>query len=173
MNAGMMLSMGVFFSIMIAGLAQKLPKAMFTGLMQHGIPAKWAHYVASLPPTASLFAALLGYNPLKNLLPKQVLTGLPAQQQHYVVGKVFFPHLIGGAFMHGLSLTFTMSIVMSLIAALASALRGKHFIHRDEEPETSDEDKLSFDVDASGGVKQSELSSSSNKKRDGHLASEP
>ena len=139
MNAGMMLSMGVFFSIMIAGLAQKLPNAMSTGLMKHGVPAPAAHLVANLPPTSSLFAALLGYNPLQNLLGPggaNVLAHLPVQQAHYIVGKIFFPTLIGGPFKHGLSLVFTMSLVMSLIAAAASSLRGKHFINKDEDENT-------------------------------------
>lgn len=133
MNAGMMLSMGVFFSIMIAGLAQRLPQSMSSGLVQHGVPTQIADKIASLPPTASLFAALLGYNPLKNLLPTQLLSHLPAQQAQILVGKEFFPHLIGGPFLHGLHLTFTMSMIMSLVAAVASILRGKHYVHRDEE----------------------------------------
>ncbi|QQE77521.1 MFS transporter [Alicyclobacillus sp. SO9] len=136
MNAGMMLSLGVFFSIMIAGLAQKLPQAMLSGLTQHGIPQVAAQHVAALPPTESLFAALLGYNPLQNLLGPQVLSHLPVHQAQYIVGKVFFPHLIGGPFMHGLRLTFTMSVGMSVIAAIASLLRGKHYIHKEENPDS-------------------------------------
>jgi len=149
-NAGMMLSMGVFFSIMIAGLAQKLPQAMTTGLMQHGVPTQAAHAVASLPPTASLFAALLGYNPLQNLLGPSganVLSALPVHQAQYIIGKVFFPTLISGPFKHGLSLTFTMSMIMSLVAALASALRGRHYVHRDEESE-------SLDSEGDGGIQE-------------------
>lgn len=131
-NAGTMLSMGVFFSIMIAGLAQKLPEAMSTGLIAHGVPAQVANKIAGLPPTSSLFAALLGYNPLQALLPKQVLSSLPPEQAKTIIGHTFFPHLIGGAFLHGLNLTFSMSIMMSLAAAVISFFRGKRFVHREE-----------------------------------------
>jgi EmrB/QacA subfamily drug resistance transporter len=131
-NVGMMLSMGVFFSIMIAGLAQKLPQAMSSGLIQQGIPAQVANRVAELPPTSSLFAALLGYNPLKSLLPKQVLSSLPSGQANTIIGHTFFPHLIGGAFLHGLSLTFLMSMIMSLVAAIISFFRGNHYVHKED-----------------------------------------
>lgn len=133
-NAGTMLSMGVFFSIMIAGLAQKLPRAMYSGLIQHGIPVSIAHKVAALPPTSSLFAALLGYNPLQSLLPKQVLGALPAEQAKIITGQHFFPNLISGAFLHGLSLTFIMSMLMSLLAAIMSYSRGKRYIFHELKP---------------------------------------
>jgi MFS family permease len=131
-NAGTMLSLGVFFSIMIAGLAQKLPNAMASGLIEHGIPAQMANKIADLPPTSSLFAALLGYNPLQSLIPQAVLSSLPADQAKVIVGPTFFPHLIGGAFMHGLSLTFIMSMIMSLVAAIVSFFRGKKYVYSDE-----------------------------------------
>lgn len=132
-NAGTMLSMGVFFSIMIAGLSQKLPEAMSTGLIMHGVPAQVANKIAELPPTSSLFAALLGYNPLEALLPQQVLSSLPPVQAKTIIGHTFFPHLIGGAFLHGLNLTFGMSIMMSLAAAVISFFRGKRYVHQEEE----------------------------------------
>lgn len=130
-NAGTMLSLGVFFSIMIAGLAQRLPQAMSSGLIAHGVPAQVANKIAELPPTSSLFAALLGYNPLQSLVPKQVLDALPSQQAAIITGHTFFPHLIGGAFLHGLSLTFIMSMLMSLIAAVISYLRGRRYINHE------------------------------------------
>lgn len=131
-NAGTMLSLGVFFSIMIAGLAQKLPNAMSSGLIEHGIPAQVANKIADLPPTSSLFAALLGYNPLQSLIPKAVLSSLPVDQAKVIVGPAFFPHLIGGAFLHGLSLTFSISIIMSLVAAVVSFFRGKRYVYSEE-----------------------------------------
>lgn len=131
-NAGMMLSMGIFFSIMIFGLSQNLPQAMSSGLIQHGIAAPLANKVAQLPPTASLFAALLGYNPLQSLLPASALHQLSTVQAHYIVGKQFFPHLISKPFQHGLGLTFLMSMFMSFVAAIISFFRGKHFVHEDK-----------------------------------------
>ncbi|WDL99483.1 MFS transporter [Alicyclobacillus sp. ALC3] len=122
MNAGQMMSMGVFFSIVIAGLASRLPHAVTVGLTAQGLPVKVVHGVASLPPTASLFAALLGYNPLASMLPKQLLAVLPKHTVATVTGHSFFPSLIGPSFMHGLSLAFMISVGLSLAAALASFL---------------------------------------------------
>ncbi|HYR61579.1 MAG TPA: hypothetical protein VET24_02955 [Actinomycetota bacterium] len=68
MNSGVLLSIGLFFSLMIAGLASALPHTMSAGLTAQGIPAPVATRVASLPPVGSLFAAFLGYNPMKTLL---------------------------------------------------------------------------------------------------------
>ncbi|WP_082806586.1 MFS transporter [Ferroacidibacillus organovorans] len=136
-NAGSMLSMGLFFSVMIAGLAQKLPHAMLTGLTRHGVPLAGAVQISHLPPTASLFAALLGYNPLQNLLQQfGILQHMPASQASIVVGQRFFPTLIAQPFMHGLVLAFTVSLIMSLIAAVVSLFRGKRYIHRESESST-------------------------------------
>ncbi|MCL6547851.1 MAG: MFS transporter [Alicyclobacillus sp.] len=134
-NAGSMFSMGLFFTIMIAGLAQKLPEALETGLAAHGVPEAVAHQVAQLPPTASLFAALLGYNPLQTLLHQmRALPLMSAAQVKFVTGSTFFPSLIGPPFMHGLRLTFIVSLIMSLVAALVSALRGKRYVHSEDVP---------------------------------------
>ncbi|MDA8192700.1 MAG: MFS transporter [Thermaerobacter sp.] len=132
-NAGSMLSMSLFFSIMIAGLAQKLPQALQSGLIKHGVPASGAVRIAHLPPTSSLFAALLGYNPLQRLLQQfHLLKDLSASQAHYVAGHTFFPALIGPPFMHGLKLAFTVSLIMSAVAAVISFFRGKRYVHGDE-----------------------------------------
>ncbi|MCF8565445.1 MFS transporter [Alicyclobacillus tolerans] len=133
MNAGQMLSMGMFFSIMIAGLARKLPGAMMTGLTQHGVPVPDAVRISHLPPMASLFAALLGYNPLGNLLQQfGVLGKIPAAQAKVLTGRHFFPSLIGEPFHHGLALALVISTIMLLVAALFSILRGRAFIQNDD-----------------------------------------
>lgn len=122
MNAGQMMSMGVFFSIVIADLASKLPSAITSGLNAEGLPAPIVHQVASLPPTASLFAALLGYNPLQSMLPHQVLATLPKHVASTITGHSFFPNLIGPSFMNGLSLAFIIAFVLSIAAGVASVL---------------------------------------------------
>ncbi|QSO49804.1 MFS transporter [Alicyclobacillus mengziensis] len=133
MNAGQMLSMGMFFSIMIAGLAMKLPGTMMTGLVQHDIPATVAAKISHLPPMASLMAALLGYNPLGNLLQQFGILGkIPTAQARILTGRHFFPSLIGGPFQHGLSLALFISAIMLLVAALFSLLRGRAYIHNDD-----------------------------------------
>jgi hypothetical protein len=125
-NSGTAVSTGVFFSIMIAGLASTLPKALTSGLVHQGVPHQAAVHVGNLPPTSSLFAALLGVNPLQHALQSSgfALSSLPASNQLTITGRTFFPHLISGAFHHGLSEVFAFSAVLAVLAGLASLLRG-------------------------------------------------
>lgn len=132
MNAGQMLSMGVFFTIVITALTSRLPKAMLKGLLALHMPKLIALKLSGLPPIAALFAALLGYNPMKKLL-GSAITILPPASRVRLVSRTFFPHLIAAPFMHALSVVFLFSAVMSLVAAVASALRGPHYVYQDEE----------------------------------------
>jgi MFS family permease len=128
-NAGMTLSIGVFFSLMIAGLASSLPAAMHTGLVAQHVPDATATRLAGLPPVGGLFAAFLGYNPLASLLGAGVLSSLPAQSAATLTGHEFFPHLIGAPFHSGLVIVFGLAIAMSLVAAGASLMRGRRNVH--------------------------------------------
>ena len=134
-NAGMMVSMAFFFTILTAGLASSLPGVMSAGLTQQGLPAAVAHQIAGLPPISVLFAAFLGYNPMRSLVPPSVAAHLGAQAQATLFGKTFFPHLILPAFMDGLHAAFIISAVFSVVAAVASLMRGKRYIHGMEEAE--------------------------------------
>ncbi|GAA2154654.1 MFS transporter [Actinomadura napierensis] len=132
MNAGMVLSIGVFFSLMIAGLSNSLPKTLTGGLTSHGVPAGVAAQVGQTPPVGTLFAAFLGYNPIQNLLePFGVLGRLDPHDVATLTGRSYFPHLIADPFHHGLVIVFSLAIAMSLIAALASLLRGRRYVHDD------------------------------------------
>jgi MFS family permease len=124
-NAGMVLSIGIFFSLMVAGLADSLPTTLSAGLTAQGVPAAAANQVASLPPVGTLFAAFLGYNPIESLLGPQVLGSLPAANAQVLIGRQFFPDLISGPFHDGLKIVFWMSIAMSLVAAAASLIRSR------------------------------------------------
>jgi MFS family permease len=129
-NSGMSLSIGIFFSLMIAGLAATLPRTLVSGLRAQGVPASVARHVAHLPPVSTLFASFLGYNPIRNLLrPSGVLPRLPARNAANLTGKEFFPHLISGPFHHGLIIVFSAAIVMSVTGALVSLLRGRQFYY--------------------------------------------
>ncbi|MEE4545225.1 MFS transporter [Streptomyces sp. V4-01] len=125
-NSGMSLSIGVFFSLLIVGLANRLPGALDSGLRAQGVPAGAAAHAASLPPVSTVFSAFLGINPVQTLLgPSGTLARLPAHNRAVLTGKEFFPHLISGPFHHGLVIVFATAAAMSLLAATASALRGK------------------------------------------------
>jgi MFS family permease len=124
-NAGTSLSIGIFFSLLIAGLASTLPSTLSTGLQQHGVPSGVAHQVSGLPPVATVFSAFLGVNPIQHLLqPSGVLSTLSPTDASTLTGRSFFPHLISGPFHHGLTIVFTAAALLALIAVIASALRG-------------------------------------------------
>jgi MFS family permease len=130
MNTGMVLSIGVFFSLMIVGLTNTLPSTMYKGLTAHGIAATQAHTVANMPAVGSLFSSFLGFNPLKSLLGSQSLSHVTHPQWTTLTGKHFFPSLIQAPFHHGLIIVFSLAIFISLLGALFSALRGKRYIHQ-------------------------------------------
>jgi len=125
LNAGSSLSIGIFFSLMVAGLAGSLPQALRSGLAAHSVPAQAADAIANVPPVGSLFAAFLGYNPIETLLgPTGVLKALPKADSAALTGKEFFPNLIAGPFHDGLVIVFIAAAVMSVIGAVATLAGG-------------------------------------------------
>ncbi|WP_198530757.1 MFS transporter [Mycolicibacterium setense] len=119
-NAGNSLSIGIFFSLMIVGLANTLPTALTTGLTQQGVSASVAQDVANLPPVGSLFAAFLGYNPMAELLAPYDALHQPGVNADVITGQTFFPQLITEPFHSGLTVVFTAAAVMMVIGAVAS-----------------------------------------------------
>ena len=138
-NSGSLVSIGVFFSIVTIGLASALPSTLFGELTQAGVPGSTANTIAHLPPTAALFAAFLGYNPMATLLPANVLHALPATRQAVLLGHSFFPNLISSPFMIGLHGVFYLSAAMCFVAAVASFLRGKRYMYGQEISESGAE----------------------------------
>ncbi len=133
MNSGQAISIGVFFTLLIAGLQATLPQTLSAGLRAQGVPSEVAQHVAHLPPVSSVFAAFLGYNPIQTLLtPSGVLTRLPARSVHLLTGRTFFPDLISQPFHHGLVVVFAAAAVMAAVAAVVSAMRGAQYYHDDE-----------------------------------------
>jgi MFS family permease len=129
MNSAMVLSIGVFFTLMIVGLASGLPDTLQTGLTAHGVAPADAARVSHLPPVATLFASFLGYNPIATLLGPHVLHALPAGQAHELTGRSFFPHLISGPFHTALVYAFVFAIAACVVAAVASLMRGGKYHH--------------------------------------------
>jgi uncharacterized membrane protein len=137
-NAAMVLSIGVFFTLMVAGLSKALPQAMSAGLTAQGVPADVAARVAALPPVSVLFASLLGYNPVQTILGPQVLGQLPAANAHFLTGRAFFPSLISGPFSDGLGVAFAFAIIACLIAGVASLLRGGRYVYTEPDDRPDD-----------------------------------
>jgi EmrB/QacA subfamily drug resistance transporter len=132
MNVGSPISMAVIFTLMVIGLNASMPAALYNGLVQNGIPSAVAHQVSSAPPVGYLFAAFLGYNPLATMIPASVLNALPAQQAAAVTSRAFFPQLILTAFHHGLVEVLIFAIVMCLIGAAASWVRGGKYVYHEK-----------------------------------------
>ena len=123
-NSAQVLSIGIFFTLMIVGLSATLPHSLSTGLRAHGVSPAVAARVSHLPPVSVLFAAFLGYNPAQKLLGPHVLARLPAHKAAAIRGRGFFPHLIAEPFRSGLHEAFAFAIAACLVAALASWSRG-------------------------------------------------
>jgi MFS family permease len=137
-NSAQVLSIGIFFSLMIIGLASVLPNTLFHGLVDQGVSPVVAGRVAHLPPVATLFAAFLGYDPMQHLLGPSVLSHLPAANAAALQGRSFFPNLIAAPFRHGLHTAFDFAIAACLVAAAASWFRGRHYVHRETTTDEAD-----------------------------------
>jgi len=134
-NSAMVLSIGFFFSLIIAGLSSTLPSTMNAGLVAHGVAAGPANQIAHLPAVAVLFAAFLGFNPIKQLLGDQLNT-LSPDQASFLTGRSFFPNLISGPFSQGLAVAFWFAIGVCVVGAVASMLTGRKPVVPPKEPET-------------------------------------
>ena len=151
-NTAIVLSIGIFFSLMVAGLSRSLPTSMSSGLIAQGVPLAAAHRVAALPPIGVLFAAFLGYNPMKQLL-GPLLTHMQPAHAAYIAGRQFFPHLITIPFHDGLGIAFAFAIIANVLAGIASMLTGRLRRVRDRESLGSE---LAA-VAGEGGAEPSEL----------------
>ncbi len=133
-NSAQVLSVGIFFTLLIAGLAASLPAAASAGLQAHGLAPAIASRVAHAPPISILFAAFLGYNPIEHLAGAGALAGIGAHARAALTGPSFFPHLISAPFREGLHGAFVFAIAACLVAAAASLLRGGRYEHVERDP---------------------------------------
>jgi MFS family permease len=128
-NSAQVLSIGVFFTLMIAGLMVSLPEHLLHGLVANGVPVADATRVSHLSPVSTLFAAFLGYDPVQHLVGAHVLSQLTPAQQAELTGRRFFPGLIGSSFQTGLHAALDFGIIASLLAAGASWTRGGRYVY--------------------------------------------
>jgi len=153
-NTAFVLSIGIFFSLMVAGLSSSLPGTMSSGLIAQGVPAASAHSLAHLPPIGVLFAAFLGYNPMKQLL-GPLLSHMSASHAAYLSGREFFPHLITAPFHDGLGVAFAFAIAANVLAAVASYFTGRRKLAAASTKETLGEELAA--VAGEGGFEPAEL----------------
>ena len=150
-NSAMVLSIGIFFTLIILGLASSLPTTLSHGLIAQGVPPADAARVAALPPVSIMFAALLGYNPIQSLL-GNVVDRLPASHAAYLTGHTFFPSLISAPFSSGLTIAFDFAIVACLVAAVASLLRGGKYVHGAEPVPVAPRPRSASEARPRGGI---------------------
>ncbi len=155
MNSASVLSIGIFFSLMVAGLSSKLPATMFSGLTAQGVPASAAAPLSHLPPIGVLFAAFLGYNPIQQLL-GPLVSHLSPVHAAYVVGRQFFPSLITGPFHDGIGVAFGFAIAACVIGAAASAFTGRRKAPAAAVPESLGSEMAAVAAEGSG-IEPSEL----------------
>jgi MFS family permease len=132
MNCASVLSIGIFFTLLVVGLSARLPQALDSGLRAHGVRPAQAARASRLPPVTTLFSAFLGYDPMETLLGRQTLGSLPPEQSRELAGRSFFPRLISAPFHDALVVAFGFSVAACLIAAAASLLRGGKYHFREE-----------------------------------------
>jgi EmrB/QacA subfamily drug resistance transporter len=130
-NSAQVISIGIFFTLIVFGLASTLPAAMSSGLQAHGVAASTAASRSHAPPVSILFAAFLGYNPIQHLLGPHALATISAHNRAILTGPSFFPHLISGPFRTGLHEALGFAILACLVAAAASLLRGGRYYSDD------------------------------------------
>jgi MFS family permease len=138
-NSAQVLSIGIFFTLMIVGLSGSLPASLYHGLVAHGVPAGAATRASRLSPVSTLFAAFLGYDPIQHLVGSRVLSQIPAAQQAVLTGRSFFPSIITAPFRAGLHAALDFAIVASLLAAIASWTRGGHDVKAGPRPAATPE----------------------------------
>jgi MFS family permease len=155
-NSAQVLSVGIFFTLMILGLAAHLPQTLSSGLRAHGVGASAARHISHLPPVSILFAAFLGYNPIAHLAGKHVLAGLSAPDRATLTGRSFFPHLISGPFSSGLHEAFLFAIAACLIAAVASLMRGGKFHYAAVSPQAQADMSSGAGADGAGALAKDE-----------------
>jgi MFS family permease len=131
-SSAQVLSIGIFFTLMILGLAASLPSTLFHGLVAQGVNHATALRVSHLPPVGSLFAAFLGYNPMQILLGHATLAHLPPATSHYLTSRAFFPHLISAPFSKGLTEAFAFAAGVCALGAVASLMRGGKYHHTEQ-----------------------------------------
>ena len=130
-SSAQVLSIGIFFTLVILEASASLPGALYHGLTSQGVSAHVATRVSHLPPVGSLFAAFLGYNPMQILLGHAELAKLPPGTASTLTSREYFPDLIASSFRKGLTWAFAFAAGACMLGAVASLLRGGKY-HHDE-----------------------------------------
>jgi len=145
-NSGMVVSMALFFTIVIVSLTHLFPPQLAVSLADAGAPALVVP-MSAIPPTGALFAAFLGYNPVHEILvtlPQSIVASISPATITTLTGTTWFPTTLAHAFMPSLRISFYIGALLSIIAAILSSMTGSRFVHeihgkQDAKPEPVDD----------------------------------
>jgi len=132
-NTATPISIAIFFTIIVIGLTQRFPEAMTSSLTSIGA-VQLAPLLSNIPPTAALFSALLGYNPVAGILPTlppSLVALIPHSTINTITSTTWFPSTLEIAFIPSLKISFYIAAIIAAIAAILSALRGEKYIHKE------------------------------------------
>ncbi len=113
--------MGLFASPNRAGIMNSLPPE------RRGVGA-------GMSATFQNSAMALSIGIFFTLIILGLAASLPAALSHGLTGHTFFPSLISAPFQHGLDIAFDFAIAACLVAAVASLLRGRRYVHEEHGP---------------------------------------
>lgn len=131
-NDGLVISIGLFFAIVISSLSLSLPSAINQALSRNGIIGPAAGAISKISPEAAVFSSLIGYNPVSKIVPLTALQSLTPSQKSTVLSDKFFPSVLAGPFSESLGKAFWFSAILSVLAAIMSLLRGKRYVWEDK-----------------------------------------
>ena len=133
-NVAQTASLGIFFTIVIFALSTNLPGYFSAALTTAGAP-QLIPFVSKTPPTEALFSAFLGYNPMVQILSgiqlqaPSVYASLSTTAINIMTARSWFSYALAPAAMQSLRDSFYIGALLSGVAAVLSALRGKRYVH--------------------------------------------
>lgn len=123
-NVGSTASMGIFFTILIVAMTTVLPHTLFLGLTNADVNTSVAKSLSSLPPTDAIFSALLGINPIDEMV---TLLHISSQISPSALSAIsapnWFPGVFAPAFMYSIRRVFYVALAITLIGAIISYMR--------------------------------------------------
>ena len=133
-NVGSTISMAMFFSIAMSIFSQYVPARIHEVALSYGLPMDVVSALSRIPASSLLFAAFLGVDPA-SILPSTITNNLPANIVNALNSSAFLPSVLGPPFMMGLRISLYISIMLVIIGAVLSYMRGEKYIYEESKEE--------------------------------------
>ncbi|QGR18670.1 MFS transporter [Stygiolobus azoricus] len=112
-NTASAISVALYFSVVITGMAATLNSSIESALSSYGI-----HLNVNLPAAVAIFSALLGYDPLSSLA-----SSLPTSVASHIDTPAFFITAIAPSFISGFRLMLNISAALLVLSGILSLVR--------------------------------------------------